>query len=120
MQQIFVELYNYGPAWHALPADKRRSYTDIVLKEVEGLAQHGIQVIGWGMNDPNTDRRAPFDFFCVYRVPSVEFQRAFETNIRASGWYDYFEQVNISGAVLSPSALLDANVTLRKPQAQKE
>ena len=37
----------------------------------------------------------------------------------SSKWYEYFEQVNVSGASLSPSALLDANVKLRKPEAQK-
>ena len=36
------------------------------------------EIVGWGVNDPGTDERAAYDFFCVYRVPSVEFQRAFE------------------------------------------
>ncbi|MBR0896734.1 hypothetical protein JQ616_17355 [Bradyrhizobium tropiciagri] len=119
MQQIFVELYNYRRAWHALPVDQKRLFADHVLKEVEGLSQHGVEVIGWGMNDPNTDRRANYDFFCVYRVPSVEFQRAFEANISASKWHEYFEQVNISGASSAPSSLLDANVALRSPEPQR-
>jgi haloalkane dehalogenase len=76
------------------------------------------EIVGWGVNDPGTDERAAYDFFCVYRVPSVEFQRAFEQKIGASGWYDYFYQVNISGAALSPRELLEQNVSMRAPKRQ--
>ena len=96
MQQIFVELYSYRPSWRALPEEERRAFADRVLKEVEQLNGHGVEIVGWGMNDPNTDRRADHDFFCVYRVPSIEFQRAFEANINASKRHDYFVQVNVS------------------------
>jgi haloalkane dehalogenase len=119
MQQIFIELYSYRASWHALPAGERRRFADLILADAQGLTEHGVEVVGWGMSDPDTDRRAPWDFFCVYRVPSAEFQRAFEAKINSSKWYEYFEQVNVSGASLSPSALLDANVKLRKPEAQK-
>lgn len=119
MQQIFIELFNYRQSWHALPADEKRRFADQIQGQVQGLARQGVEVIGWGMNDPDTDRRAHYDFFCVYRVPSAELQRAFEANIHASKWYEYFEQVNVTGASLSPAALLDANVELRKPESQR-
>ena len=118
MQQIFIELYNYRQSWHALPVDERRRFSALIQADAQGLIEHGVEVIGWGMNDPDTDRRAHWDFFCVYRVPSAEFQRAFEAKINSSKWYEYFEQVNVSGASLSPSALLDANVKLREPESQ--
>ena len=119
MKQIFIELYNYRPYWHSLPAEERRRFTDFILGEAQGLAQHGVEVIAWGMNDPDTDQRAPYDFFCIYQVPSLEFQRAFEAKVKASKWYEYFDQVNVSGAGMSPSELLSANVELRKPVSQK-
>ncbi|WP_406485774.1 haloalkane dehalogenase [Streptomyces phaeochromogenes] len=64
------------------------------------------------------DRRAPYDFFSVYHVPDVVTQRQFEAGIAASGWYDYFEQVNISGAALSPVGALLNNVALLPPTPQ--
>jgi haloalkane dehalogenase len=119
MQQIFIELFNYRQSWLALPAAEKRRFADLIQGQAQVLARQGVEVIGWGMNDPDTDRRAPYDFFCVYRVPSVEFQRAFEANISASKWYEYFEQVNVTGASLSPAALLDATVESRKPESQR-
>ncbi|GHH66378.1 hypothetical protein GCM10018775_88420 [Streptomyces umbrinus] len=64
------------------------------------------------------DRRAPYDFFSVYHVPDVVTQRQFEAGIAASGWYDYFERVNIIGAALSPVGALLNNVALLPPTPQ--
>lgn len=72
----------------------------------------------YAVTDPETHHRAPYDFFCVYRVPHVELQRAFEAGIAASGWYDHFENVNLSGAALSPSGMLTKNVLLQPALSQ--
>jgi haloalkane dehalogenase len=77
-----------------------------------------VEVIGYGANDPDTDHRAPYDFFSVYRVPDTVTQREFEASIAASGWYQYFEQVNVSGAALSPIGALLNNVVLLPPAKQ--
>src|SRR6266487_5345524 len=97
MQQVFIELYNYRPAWAKCPESERTDFAKKVVEAVKGLKSAGVDVVAYGMNSPETDRRAPYDFFCVYRVPNVELQREFERQIVASGWYDYFEQVNVSG-----------------------
>ncbi|HWU63935.1 MAG TPA: DUF6616 family protein [Ensifer sp.] len=115
MTQIFVELYNYRAGWKELSATDRKAFADKVANEVSGLAQHGVEVVAWGMNDRATAHRAPYDFFCVYKVPSAEFQRGFDAAVEASGWYNYFEQVCVSGKALTPHELLSANVTLTTP-----
>jgi hypothetical protein len=92
MQQIFIELYNYGPAWAKCPESERTDFAKKVIVAVKGLKSAGFDVVAYGMNSSETDRRAPYDFFCVYRVPNVEFQREFERQVAASSWYDYFEQ----------------------------
>jgi len=51
-------------------------------------------------------------------VRDVELQRAFEARIAASGGRDYFEQVNLRGAALSPGGLLTKNVLLQPVQPQ--
>lgn len=120
MQQIFVELYNYTHAWRQETRDAREAFVAQIFGALEQLAGHGVEVLAYAVNDPATDRRAPYDFFCVYRVPDAAFQRVFESQIAASGWYRYFEQVNLSGAALTPPAVLLANIELAAPGPQGE
>ena len=115
MQQIFIELYNYGPAWGKHPENERIDFVKKVVEAVNGLKSAGVDVIAYGKNSHKTDRRAPYDFFCVYRVPSAEFQREFERQITASGWYNYFEQANISGPAEDFAAVLLGNAGMARP-----
>jgi Family of unknown function (DUF6616) len=115
MQQIFIELYNYRPAWGKCPESERTDFAKKIVEAVKGLKSAGVDVVAYGMNSPETDRRAPYDFFCVYRVPNVEFQREFERQIAASGWYDYFEQVNVSGGAQDFEAVLLGNARMVRP-----
>ena len=115
MQQIFIELYNYRPAWAKCPEGERTDFAKKIVEAVKGLKSAGVDVVAYGMNSPDTDRRAPYDFFCVYRVPNVGFQREFERQIAASGWYDYFEQVNVSGDAQDFEAVLLGNATMARP-----
>lgn len=108
MKQIFIELFNYRDGWRALQPSTRDAYVHAVLAAVQKQTKGGIEVISWGFNDPATDRRAPYDFCCVYITPSAEAQRGFEAEIRGSGWYEYFEQVNVSGAMSVPGELLQS------------
>ena len=109
MQQIFIELYNYRPAWDKCPESERTDFAKKIVAAVKGLKSAGVDV------SPDTDRRAPYDFFCVYRVPNVELQREFERQIAASGWYDYFEQVNVGGDAQDFEAVLLGNARMARP-----
>jgi len=115
MQQVFIELYNYGPAWAKCSESERTDFAKKVIEAVKGLKSAGVDVVAYGMNSPKTDRRAPYDFFCIYRVPNSEFQREFERQIAASGLYDYFEQVNVSGDAKDFEAVLLGNAKMVRP-----
>jgi haloalkane dehalogenase len=115
VQQVFIELYNYKTAWSRCPEEERTVFAKKVSDSVESLKAAGVEVVAYGMNSVATDRRAPYDFFCVYRVPNAEFQREFERRIAASGWYDYFDQVNISGDARGVEETLLANVRMDRP-----
>ena len=115
MQQVFIELYNYRPAWAERPENQRTDFAKTIVEAVKGLTSVGVEIIAYGMNSPATDRRAPYDFFCVYRVPNAEFQREFERQVAASGWYDYFEQVNVSGDAQDFEAVLLGNARMVRP-----
>ena len=110
-----VELYNYGPAWAKRSENERTDFVNTVIEAVNRSKSAGVEVIAYGKNSLETHRRAPYDFFCVYRVPSAEFQREFERQITASGWYDYFEQVNIGGPAEDFAAALRGNAKIARP-----
>lgn len=118
MQQIFVEMYNYKQAWLDLSVPDREAFVGTLAGALAGLEAQGVEILAHVVNDPATDRRAPYDFFCVYRVPEAGLQRAFEAGIAASGWYDYFHQLNLSGAALSPGGVLMKNVLLQPAMPQ--
>jgi hypothetical protein len=63
MQQIFIELYNYRPAWAKCSESERTDFAKKIVEAVKGLKSAGVDVVAYGMNSPDTDRRAPYDFF---------------------------------------------------------
>lgn len=115
MSQIFIELFSYRPAWMALAPAEREQFSDGVKGALADLVANGVEVIGWGFNDLESDHRAPYDFFCIYKVPDFAFQRVFDAAVIQSGWYDFFEQVTVSGELADPAAILAANVALGRP-----
>ncbi|WP_321792439.1 DUF6616 family protein [Burkholderia pyrrocinia] len=113
--QLFIELFNYKPEWKALAVAERQAFADRLAVGVEKMPQLGIEVIAWGVNDRRTDRRAPYDFFCVYRLVSVDALRRFEAGIASSDWYRYFDQVAVSGDAGSPHMMMEVCVALGEP-----
>jgi hypothetical protein len=68
MQQVFIELYNYRPAWAKCSESERTDFAKKIVEAVKGLKSAGVEVVAYGMNSSETDRRAPYDFFRVYRA----------------------------------------------------
>ena len=109
VNQLFVELYNYKDAWRETSSEQRHQFVEGVMQSIGTLADSGIEILGCAHNDLATDRRAPYDFFCVYRVADQQAQKTFFDEIERSGWYDRFDQVNLSGPALNPPGLLFDN-----------
>ncbi len=76
VQQMFVQMYNYKQSWIDLPTPQRQAFVGTVVGALGALQAQGVDVLAYAINDPETDHRAPYDFFCVYRVPHVELQRS--------------------------------------------
>src|SRR5262245_51854388 len=77
VQQICVEMYNYKQSWIDLTVPDRRAFVGTFAGALAGLEAQGVGIVTYAVNVPQTDHRAPYDFFCVYRVPEVGLQRAF-------------------------------------------
>jgi haloalkane dehalogenase len=107
--RVFVELHKYNDAWGATAPAERAGFVRNVSGALSQRTRNGVEVISSAFNDPGTDRRAPYDFFRVHLVPDRDAQREFGRGIEESGWYRYFDQVNLSGAAMTPLAVLMAN-----------
>lgn len=115
MNQLFVEMFNYKERWSSISNADRQRFVDTIVQSISMIPEETVEIIGYAFNDPQTDRRAPYDFFCVYRVADQEAQAAFFEQIERSGWYEYFDQVNLSGSALTPLGLLLENASLATP-----
>ena len=113
MQQMFVEMYNYKQKWIELSVPEREAFMRTLASALGELQAAGVEVLAYAVNDPATDHRAPYDFFCVYGVPEIGLQRTVEAGIATSGWYEYFDQVNLSGAARTPIGTLVKNPLLQ-------
>jgi hypothetical protein len=47
-----------------------------------------------------------FDFFAIWKFPSDEFAKTFETMVADAGWHNYFEQQNMKGNPASPQEVI--------------
>lgn len=99
---LFIECWKARPEWLALNRETRSAYMAELGKGIEQLAKAGVEIISWSFNDPKTSNRAAFDYFAVWRFPDTGSMRGFEQIIQQSGWYNYFDQVNLSGEMADP------------------
>jgi hypothetical protein len=99
---LFVECWKARPEWLALNPEARGAYMAQLGQGVEALVKSGVEIISWSMNDPDTSNRSPYDYFAVWKFPTKEMVKGFEQIIEQSGWYNYFDQVNLAGEVKDP------------------
>src|SRR5262245_54916331 len=66
------------------------------VRPVKGLKSAGVDVVAHGLNSPETIVVLRTISFASIVCRTSSFS-AFERQVAASGGYDYFEQVNVSG-----------------------
>lgn len=98
---LFLEMWKPKRAWLELSEAKRAEYIEGIGPSIEGLREAGVELVGIGTNDADTDRRAEYGFWAVWRMPEELVER-FEETVREDGFYDYFEQVNARGEEQPP------------------
>lgn len=104
----FIELWNTTDRWEALTTEQRKDFMEQVGAGVVQLAEAGVETLGWGI--ARTDIDAPDDhrFFAIWQAPDVTGIDVFQKAVADSGWYDLFEQVNISGELHTPDQVIGA------------
>lgn len=109
---VVFELWNAKPAFLEAPASVREEIIAGVRSGVEQMAAVGIRALGWGRVAPSGDHPSGYDWFAVWEIPSPELVDAFFAGVAASGWYDWFEQVNVTGELRAVDAVLDEHLAL--------
>lgn len=100
--KLFLELWKPKKAWLSLTVEERRDYIESINPSIRKLMGEGIELVGIGTIDGDTDQRADYEYWAVWKIPSDELVRTFEDQVRDDGFYDYFEQINARGEPRPP------------------
>jgi hypothetical protein len=99
---VFIECWKARQEWLDLDKETRAAYMSELGKGIDSLIQAGVEIVSWSINQPDTSHKAPYDYFAVWKFPNQEMVKGFEQIVQQSGWYNYFDQVNLSGEVAPP------------------
>lgn len=105
---VFLELFSYKASWIELTKAERESIMSDVEMALSELPKCGVEVMAWGLNELEGDLRAPYDFFCVYRVSGNETMRLFESTVASSNWSRHLTEVVVGGAIRDPLGMLSS------------
>ena len=105
-----VELWSPRQAWLDLSREEREAYVGSIMPTMQKHAELGIIVRAMATNDADTDHRAPYGYFSIVEAPDESAARTFEADVRAAGWYDYFDQVNLRGVARSPEEVIGEHI----------
>jgi len=104
--KIFIELWKAKDAWKAMSSEDRQNYVAQIGPVMQDMISKGVVIEAWGINEDNSKYNAGFDFFGVTKFPTAELLHEFEAIVEGAGWYNLFEQVNISGTILTPEEVI--------------
>lgn len=109
---IAFEIWNAKPAFLAASPEEREQIFAGVREGIAQMAAAGITPLGWGRIDPSEDHPSGYDWFAAWTIHSAELVEAFFAGVAAAGWYDWFEQINVSGELRPVAEVIDAHVAL--------
>jgi hypothetical protein len=109
---LFVELWKAKPEWMALSQKDRQEYMAQVGAAIEELSKAGVEIAGWGLNDRDTSHRGDYTYFAAWKMPDKSVVKQFEETVEQAGWYNYFEQINGRGELISPETAIGHMIEL--------
>lgn len=105
-KHILIEQWKIKAAWLALGVDQRQDYVQNTVQGMETIMPLGIRALGWGFVD-RVEHGSGYDFWSAWELDSQKAVDAFLAGLKAAGWYDYFEQENITGVALTPPQVFE-------------
>ncbi len=110
--QLMLELWKPKQSWLDLSEEERSAYVESIQPSIGGLMEAGVDLVGIGKIDEDTDRVADYRYWAVWRIPSRALAERFENQVREDGFYDYFEQVNARGEIRDPKDVFSEMIGL--------
>jgi len=110
--KIFIEFWKAKDVWHQLTKDERIAYVEKMGPVMEDLVSNGVTIDSWGLNSDTSPFKADYDFYAITKLPTQELLDSFQAVVEGSGWYNYFEQINVSGDDLGAETVIGKLIDL--------
>lgn len=110
--KYYIEAWSARQLWLDLAQKERGAYMAQLAPAIQQLIDQGVEIISWGANDADTDKRLNYDFFAIWKFPSDEVAKGFEAMVGAAGWHNYFEQQNLKGDPASPQDIIGKLISM--------
>jgi hypothetical protein len=111
---IVVETWTPNLRFLQSPSEARAEVLHGVRTGIQQMAAAGIVPLGWGSIEPSHDHPSGYDWFAVWQLPAAELVEIFLGGVAASGWYEWFDQINIVGELRNPDSVLDEHLRLER------
>lgn len=94
--QTLIILWEPNEHWQALSEQEQKDYLLSLDVAVNEARSHGVMTLGWSEVDRNLARAPAQGYVGVFAMSNAADIHELHKNIEKSGWYDYFDSVNLS------------------------
>jgi hypothetical protein len=110
---VFLEFWSPKPSWLAMSTERRQAFMGGMGALTSPVVNTGaIEVLGWGVSDPVVDHPEPHQFFAVWRAPTRKALDELRAAITKGGWYEHFDQVNVTGELSTVDAIIGQHIAM--------
>jgi len=108
----YIELWKIKDTWKELSQLERQNYLQKMALTLPDMINQGVEILDWGSNDLDTNQRAGYDFFAIWRFPDKSRAVELEKLLHQAQWYHYFDQINISGLMEQPEEIIGKLISI--------
>ena len=99
-ENILVCVWKPNQNWQDLSENEKRTFLSKVADAANAARSGGMKIMGWGSLE-RTVSNPPDQSFCgVFLVDDRKNLNVVDIAIRESGWYHYFDHINIASCLL--------------------
>ena len=109
---FYVEHWKPRPKWLQLTAEDRGKFLFDVSPAIQGLVDAGAELVGYLINEQDSNDWKEGGFLRVWRMPEREFAQRIEEALEKAGWHEFFEPGHARGEVLTPQVAIPYLVKL--------
>ena len=109
---LYIELWKPRQKWLDLSEQERQRYVQQVGPGIGQLAEAGVELVGFAINDEDTPYRSDYRYLAVWKMPGQEQVDLLEKILEEAAWHEHFEQVNARGEAVPPPEVLGDMVGL--------